>query len=91
MENSDNWINDAFNSVKNQKQPVLAAELFAKIEDKIAEPAAKVVSFFNWKIAAAACIIFAINLLAFQEINTNKEEMNADENELITDYNIYAK
>jgi hypothetical protein len=30
-------------------------------------------------------------MLAFQEINSNKEEMNADENELITDYNIYAK
>lgn len=91
MENSDNWINDAFNSVKHQKQPLLRADLFSKIEEKINEPYSKVVSFFNWKIAAAACIVFTINVFAFQEINANKEKMNADRNELITDYNIYAK
>jgi hypothetical protein len=91
MQHSNNWIDEAFNSIKHQQQPVLAADLFTKIAEKVNEPGAKVVPLLNWKIAAAACIIFAINIIAFQKINADNVEVSANENQLISNYNIYAK
>ena len=42
MENSNNWIDEAFKSVQHQKQPMLNADLFSKIEQRINKEDTKV-------------------------------------------------
>jgi hypothetical protein len=90
MENSNNWIDEAFKSVQNQKQPTLNADLFSRIEHRINQQEAKIVLMPIWKVAVAAAVIIFINLLAFKNISTTEQKFETTEYELSANYNFYA-
>jgi hypothetical protein len=90
MENSNNWIDEAFKSVQHQKQPMLNADLFSKIEQRINNEATKVVLMPIWKVAVAAAVILVINLVAFKDVSYTDQNMDSTEYQLGTNYNLYA-
>lgn len=90
MENSNDWIDEAFKSVQHQKQPMLNANLFSKIEQRINKEGAKVFLMPIWKVAVAAAVILFINLLAFKDASYTEQNIVATEYQLRTNYNFYA-
>ena len=90
MENSNNWIDEAFKSVQDQKQPMLNADLFSKIEQRINKETTKVVLMPIWKVAVAAAVILVINLVAFKDVSYTYQNMDSTEYQLGTNYNFYA-
>jgi hypothetical protein len=90
MEDSNNWIKEAFKSVQHQQQPRLNADLFSKIEQRINKEATKVVLMPIWKVAVAAAVILVINLVAFKDVSYTDQNMDSTEYQLGTNYNLYA-
>lgn len=90
MENSNNWIEEAFKSVQHQKQPKLNADLFSKIEQRINKESTKVILMPIWKVAVAAAVILIINLLAFKDVSYTDQNREATEYQLGTNYNFYT-
>ena len=90
MEDSNNWIKEAFKSVQHQQQPMLNADLFSKIEQRINKEATKVVLMPIWKVAVAAAVILVINLVAFKDVSYTDQNMDSTEYQLGTNYNLYA-
>ncbi|MDP5091995.1 MAG: hypothetical protein NWQ17_01710 [Polaribacter sp.] len=90
MEDSNNWIDEAFKSVQHQKQPILNADIFSKIEQRINKEGTKVILMPIWKVAVAAAVIIFINLLTFKNISNTKQKMEVTEYQLGTNYNFYA-
>ena len=90
MEDSNNWIKEAFKSVQHQQQPMLNADLFSKIEQRINKEGSKVFLMPIWKAAVAAAVILIINLLALKDVSYNKQTRIVTEYQLGTNYNFYA-
>jgi hypothetical protein len=90
MENSNNWIKEAFKSVQHQQQPRLNADLFSKIEQRINKEGSKVFLMPIWKVAVAAAVILIINLLALKDVSYNKQTRIVTEYQLGINYNFYA-
>ena len=90
MEDSNNWIKEAFKSVQHQQQPRLNAYLFSKIEQRINKEGSKVFLMPIWKVAVAAAVILIINLLALKDVSYNKQTRIVTEYQLGTNYNFYA-
>ena len=90
MEDSNNWIKEAFKSVQHQQQPRLNADLFSKIEQRINKEDTKVFLMPIWKVAVAAAVILIINLLALKDVSYNKQTRIVTEYQLGTNYNFYA-
>lgn len=90
MENSNNWIDEAFKSVQHQKQPMLNADVFSKIEKRIHKVEEKIVLMPIWKVAVAAAIIVFVNLLAFNISDSNEQNFKTTEYQLMSNYNLYA-
>lgn len=87
--NMDNWLNEAFESVQNQKRITLNVDLFSRIDQKINIKEAKVMKLPIWKVVVAACLILSVNVFAIKSyisINNNKQ---ANEYHLTTNYNLY--
>jgi hypothetical protein len=90
MEDSNNWIDEAFKSVQHQQQPMLNADLFSKIEQRINKEDTKVFLMPIWKVAVAAAVILAINLVALKGVSYTDQNIEATEYQLGTNYNFYA-
>ena len=90
MEDSNNWIKEAYKSVQHQQQPRLNADLFSKIEQRINKEATKVVLMPIWKVAVAVAVILVINLVAFKDVSYTDQNMDSTEYQLGTNYNLYA-
>ena len=90
MEDSNNWIDEAFKSVQHQKQPMLNADLFSKIEQRINKEGSMVFLMPIWKVAVAAAVILIINLRALKDVSYNKQTRIVTEYQLGTNYNFYA-
>jgi hypothetical protein len=90
MEKSNNWIDAAFKSVQHQKQPMLHADVFSKIEKRIHKVEEKVILMPIWKLAVAAAIIISVNLLAFNTNDTSEQNFNTTEYQLMSNYNLYT-
>jgi hypothetical protein len=90
MEDSNNWIKEAFKSVQHQQQPRLNADLFSKIEQRINKEGSKVFLMPIWKVAVAAAVILVINLVAFKDVSYTDQNMDSTEYQLGTNYNLYA-
>ncbi|MDP5231494.1 MAG: hypothetical protein NWQ38_13970 [Cellulophaga sp.] len=86
----DNWINEAFESVQNQKQLTLDVDLFSKIEQKLNLKEAKIMKVPIWKVAAAACLILNINVFAIKSNNSFNNNKQVNEYHLTTNYNLYT-
>ncbi|WP_445748527.1 hypothetical protein [Polaribacter sp.] len=90
MEDSNNWIDEAFRSVQHQKQPRLNADLFLKIEQRINNESTKVLLMPIWKVAVASAVILAINLVILKDVIHIKQNRVVKEYQLGTNYNFYA-
>ena len=90
MENSNNWIDEAFKSVQHQKQPMLNADLFSKIEQRINNEGTKVLLMPIWKVAVAAAVILIINLVVLKDVSYSQQNRVTTEYKLGTNYNFYA-
>ena len=88
--NMENWINDAFKSVQNQKQLTLDVDLFSKIEQQLNEKEVIVMKVPIWKIAAAACLILGINVFSIKSYNSTNSNNRVNEYHLTTNYNLYS-
>ena len=87
--NMDNWINEAFESVQNQKQLTLNVDLFSRIEQKLNVEEAKIMKVPIWKVSAAACLILSINVFAIKSYNSINNYKQVNEYHLTTNYNLY--
>ena len=87
--NMDNWINEAFESVQNQKQLTLDVDLFSRIEQKLNLKEAKIMEVPIWKVVAAACLILSINVFAIKSYNSINNYKQVNEYHLTTNYNLY--
>ena len=90
MENLNNWIDEAFKSVQHQKQPMLNADLFSKIEQRINNEGTKVLLMPIWKVAVAAAVILIINLVVLKDVSYSQQNRVTTEYQLGTNYNFYA-
>ncbi|GJM34181.1 MAG: hypothetical protein DHS20C18_31820 [Saprospiraceae bacterium] len=93
----DKWIADVFDSIKGSQRAKPDPGLFAKIENQIHLPEARIVPIFQRRIAAAAAILILIlNVIAMQQyaqINAlDNEEFvttGASDQQLISSYKLY--
>ena len=90
MEDSNNWIKEAFKSVQHQKQPTVNAAIFSKIEQRINKEDTKLILMPIWKVAVAASVILIINIVAFNDVRYINQNMETTEYQLGTNYNFYA-
>lgn len=61
----EKWMEEVFQSMKGSQRAKPSAELFAHIQNRIANPEAKPVPMYQWKSAlAAAAVILLINITA---------------------------
>ncbi len=90
MENSNDWTEEVFKSVLNQKLPTLNPDLFSQIEQRIQQDKSKIIATKSWKLAVAAAIIIAVNLFALQQTDIVQVKGNELNYNLISTYNIYS-
>lgn len=88
--NMDNWINEAFESVQNQKRLAPDVDLFSRIEQKINVKETKIMKVPIWLVAAAACLVVSINVFAIKTYNSINNNKQVNEYHLITNYNLYT-
>lgn len=86
----DNWINEAFNSVQNQKKLTLDVDLFSGIEEKINVKETIITKVPIWKVVAAACLILSVNFIAIKSNSSKNNNNQVNEYHLTTNYNLYA-
>jgi hypothetical protein len=93
----EKWIEEVFDSLKGSERAKPSADLFAKIENLIDAPEAKIIPMPQWRVAAAAAVaILFLNVFAvqqFRKINRlNNNELVVDstsDQQLISNYKIY--
>ncbi len=93
----EKWMDAVFDSMKGSQRAKPSTGLFAKIERQIAGPEAKVFSRRQWQYAAAAAIlVFVLNIFALRQIIQNNELNtgtlvipDASGQSLISNYEIY--
>ena len=86
----DNWIEEVFKSLQNQKQLTLQVDLFSKIEHKINIEEAKIKTLTIWKVTAAACLILSINVFGMKAIKTINKNKQVEEYHYTDNYNLYG-
>jgi hypothetical protein len=99
MKNIDKekWMDDVFESMKGSHRAKPRPELFARIEDQIYAPTAKVIPVFKLRVATAAAIFLLIfNVVSMRHYAQNAQVETAEyivENEsdqqLISNFNLY--
>ncbi len=93
----EKWMEEVFQSMKGSQRAKPGPELFAKIEDQISFPKAKVVSMAQWRYAAAAAVLVLFlnttTLLHYKQLDKVSYENTAVADSygqaLITTYQIY--
>lgn len=97
--NKEKWITEVFDSLERSERAKPSAELFAKIESRIQDSQAKIISIPQWRIAAAAAVlVLSLNLFALYDYTQNRVLSSATTtmdnsvpSPLISDYNIYEE
>ena len=96
-EEKDKRIEDILNSMQGSQRAQPDLELFAKIEQRIDAPEAKIIPMRQWSYAvAAAIVLLVLNTVALRQFTqsdySNTSEMVVTQNEsrsLISNYRIY--
>lgn len=90
MNQKEEWANEVLQSLDGIKRAEPQGDLFAKITAQISEE--KIVKIIPLKrlvwVAAAACIIIAVNVYSFTPELTSVENQLV-KTELLTDYSLY--
>lgn len=96
----EKWIEAVFNSVKDSKRAKPSSDLFAKIEQQISQPKAKVISMRQIALGIAAAILILIfNIFAMRQFVNQRQDFNTNvydvvisdvsSQTLISNYKIY--
>lgn len=97
MEDTDKWIEEVFNSMRNSQRAKPSPNLFDKIEAQIYGSEAKIIYLKQWKkYAAVACLLIYINIAAILYYNYNLSDdtpiqsmAESNEEPLLLSYQIY--
>ncbi|NRB53490.1 MAG: hypothetical protein HRU41_37890 [Saprospiraceae bacterium] len=57
-QDKEKWIDDKINSLEGMRSAKAPEHLFAKVEQEVFQPEAKIVAFSQWRAAAAVALLF---------------------------------
>ena len=93
----DKWVNEVLGSLEGSKRAVPPPDLFARINQKIARPEAKIVPIGSYRLAAAAAVLLLVlNVWVLAQYAqtgalTSNEQVTVNSESLISDFNLYGQ
>ena len=94
METEKDWINDVFASLDGIKRPVVDADLFYKIQNRLVTKKPKVIAISARQlIRIAACAVLLVGLNAYTCLRYNKLNASTkqEQNSFSNEYFSYMK
>ena len=93
----DKWIAGVLGSLEGGKRAVPPTELFARSQQKIAKPEAKIVPIGSYRFAAAAAVLLLVlNVFVLHQYSKapgsyTNEQVTVSSESLISDFNLYGQ
>lgn len=96
-DDKEKWMEEVFDSMKGSERARPNPELYARIENQLDDPEAKVIPMRQWSFAvAAAILVLVLNVFVLRQftqnnaLNTNEMVVsNTSSQSLISNYKIY--